>query len=91
MPWYHRRWIPQPMEEAICMYALPPAASTRVLPKQPHRYLCPPWASMALHYTASLASMQAEAGKLMKWDKKKAKWQCPCLESKNQVKMVKIQ
>ena len=36
------------------------------------------WASMAMHYTASLPSMQAESEGKVKWDGKKKEYKCPC-------------
>ena len=35
-------------------------------------------ASMAMHYTASLPSMQAESDGKVKWDSKKKEYKCPC-------------
>ena len=35
---------------------------------------------MAMHYTASLPSMQAESDGKVKWDSKKKEYKCPCLE-----------
>ena len=35
---------------------------------------------MAMHYTASLPSMQAEWDGKVKWDSKKKEYRCPCPE-----------
>ena len=36
------------------------------------------WASMAMHYTASMPSMQAGSDGKVKWDGKKKEYKCPC-------------
>ena len=38
------------------------------------------WASMAMHYTASMPSMQAESDGKVKYDNKKKEYRCPCNE-----------
>ena len=38
------------------------------------------WASMAMHYTASLPSMQGEWDGKVKYDNKKKEYKCPCPE-----------
>ena len=38
------------------------------------------WASMVIHYTASMPSMQAEADDKVKWNGKKKEYMCPCNE-----------
>ena len=38
------------------------------------------WASVAMHYTASIPSMQAESDSKGKWDGKKKEYKCPCNE-----------
>ena len=38
------------------------------------------WASMAMHYTASMPSMQAESDGKVKYDNKKKEYKCPCPE-----------
>ena len=35
------------------------------------------WASMAMHYTASMPSMQAEFDGKVKWGSKKKEYKCP--------------
>ena len=38
------------------------------------------WASMAMHYTASMPSMQSESDGKVKWDTTKKEYKCPCNE-----------
>ena len=86
LPWYHRWWIPPPIADNMvrvpvapgCVYfgfcpnnlILIRAASAREM----H------WASMAMHYTASMPSMQADSDGKVKWNGKKKEYMCPCNE-----------
>ena len=38
------------------------------------------WASMVMHYTASLPNMQAESDGVVKYENKKKEYKCPCNE-----------
>ena len=86
MPWYHRWWIPPPMADKMLRVPVSPCCiyfgfcpSSLVLTRAGsagEMHL----ASMAMHYTASLPSMQAGSDGKVKWDSKKKEYNCPCPE-----------
>ena len=84
MPCYHRWWIPPPMADNMVRVPIAPGCvyigfcpSTLVLTRAPSAREIP-WASMAMHYTASMPSMQAESHRKVKWNGKKKEYMCPC-------------
>ena len=86
MPWYHRWWIPPPMADNMVRVPVAPGCvffgfcpSSLVLTRAPSAREMQ-WASMAMHYTASMPSMQAEADGKVKWNGKKKEYMCPCNE-----------
>ena len=82
MPWYHRWWMPPPMADNMvalgCVYFGFCPGSLVVTPAPSAREM--QWASMAMHYTASMPSMQAESDGKVKWNGKKKEYMCPCNE-----------
>ena len=86
MPWYHRWWIPSPMADNMVRVPVAPGCvyfgfcpSSLVLTRAPSAREMQ-WASMAMRYTASMPSMQAEADGKVKWNRKKKQYMCPCNE-----------
>ena len=86
MPWYQRWWIPPPMADDVVQVPVAPGCvyfgfcpSNLVLTRAPSAREIQ-WASMAMHYTASLPSMQAESDGKLKWNVKKKEYMCPCNE-----------
>ena len=84
MPWYHRWWIPPPMADNMVRVPVAPSCvyfgfcpSSLVLTRAPSAREMQ-WASMAMHYTAPMPSMQAEADGKVKWNGKKKEYMCPC-------------
>ena len=65
-----------------CGSPSPPAASIGFCPSSLVLTRAPSvremqWASVAMHYTASIPSMQAESDAKVKWDSKKQEYKCP--------------
>ena len=86
MPWYHRWWIPPPMADNMVRVPVAPGCvyfgvcpSSLVLTRAPSAREMQ-WASMTMHYTASMPSMQAESDGKVKWNVKKKEYMCPCNE-----------
>ena len=86
MPVYHRWWIPPPMADNMVRVPVAPGCvyfgfcpSSLVLTRAPSAREMQ-WASMAMPYTASMPSMQAEADGKVKWNGKKKEYMCPCNE-----------
>ena len=86
MPWYHRWWIPPPMADNMVRVPVAPGCvyfgfrpSSLVLTR-PTSACEMQWASMAMHYTASMPSMQPESDGKVKWDSKKKEYKCTCNE-----------
>ena len=80
MPWYHRWWIPPPMADNMVRVPVAPGCvyfgfcpSSLVLTRAPSAPEMQ-WASMAMHYTASMPSMQAGSNGKVKWDHKKKEY-----------------
>ena len=85
-PWYHRWWIPPPMADNMVRVPVAPGCVYFGFCPSSLVLICAPsaremqWASMAMHYTASMPSMQAEADCKVKWNGKKKECMCPCNE-----------
>ena len=86
MPWYHRWWIPPPMADKMvrvpvapgCIYfGFCPSSLVRTRAASASEMQ---WASMAMHYTASLPITQAESDGVVKYDNKRKDYKCPCNE-----------
>ena len=67
MPWYHRWWISPPMADNMVRVPVAPGRvyfefcpSSLVVTRAPSAREMQ-WASMAMHYTASMPSMQAQS------------------------------
>ena len=84
MPWYHRWWIPPPMADNMVRVPVAPdcvifgfcRSSLDITRATSARAMH--WASMAMHYTAPIPSMQAEFTGKVKYDKKRKEYKCPC-------------
>ena len=86
MPWYHHWWIPPPMADNMVRIPVAPGCayfgfcpSSLVITRAPIAREMQR-ASMAMHYTASMPSMQAESDGKVQWDSKKKEYKCPCNE-----------
>ena len=86
MPWYHRWWIPPPMGDKMVRVSVPSGriyfwfcASSLVLRRADSANEMH-WASITMHYTASLPSMRAESDGKVKWDSKRKEYKRPCPE-----------
>ena len=86
MPWYHQWWIPPPMADNMVRVPVAPICiyfgfcpSSLVLTRATSANEMH-WASMAMHHTASLPSMQDESDGKVKWNSKKKEYKCPCSE-----------
>ena len=83
MPWYHRWW---PMADNMVRVAVAPGCiyfgfcPTSLVLTRAASASKMHWASMAMHYTASLPSMQAQSDGKVKCDNKKKEYKCPCPE-----------
>ena len=84
MPWYHRWWTPPPMADNMVRVPVAPGCvyfgfcpSSLVLTREAKAREMQ-WASMAMHYTTSMRSMQAESDGKVKWNGKKKEYMCPC-------------
>ena len=66
LPW-RIRWCGSPSPPAASTLGFVPAASSSRAASASEMH----WSSMAIHYTASLPSMQAESDGKVKWDNKK--------------------
>ena len=86
MPWYNRCCIPPPMAHNMVRVPVAPGCvhlgfcpSSLVVSRAPSAREMQ-WVSMAMHYTASMPSMQAKADGKVKWNGKKKEYVCPCNE-----------
>ena len=86
MPWYHRWWTPPPMADNMVRVPVAPGCmyfgvcpSSLVLTRAASAIEMH-WASMVMHYTASLPSMRAESDGKVKLYSKKKEYKCPCPE-----------
>ena len=84
MHWYHWWWIAPPMVDNMVLLPVSPGCvcfgfcpSSLVLTRvasasEMHS------ASIGMHYTASMPSMQAECDAKVKYDNQKKEYECPC-------------
>ena len=86
MPRYHRWSIPPPMADDMVRVPVAPSciyfgfySSSLVLTRGANASEMH-WASMAMHYTASMPGMQVESDGKVKYDDKKKEYKCPCME-----------
>ena len=84
MPWYPRWWIPPPMADNMVRVPAAPGCfcfgfclSSLVLTRAPSAREMQ-WATMVMHYTASMPSMQAESDDKVKSNGEKTEYMCPC-------------
>ena len=84
MPRYNRWGIPPPMADNMVRVPVAPGGvyygfcpSSLVLTRATTAREMQ-WALMAMHYTTSMPSMQAESDGKVKWDSKKKEYNCPC-------------
>ena len=83
MPWYHCWWGPPPTPDNMVRVPVAPGCGyfgfcpSNLFLTRPPSAREVQWASMAMHYTASMPSMQAESGSKVKWHTKRKEYTCP--------------